>query len=46
VLVEKSNGIHACLGPSDLVGIEVKVNEIWLAFGFESHIHAWNMARG
>jgi len=45
--VEKSGGIHACLGPSFLVGIVVKLEEMCLVwFGFESHIHAWNMAWG
>ena len=27
--MEKSSGIHACLGPTDLVGIVVKSEEIW-----------------
>ena len=55
--VDKSDDIHACLGPSDLVGIPVKPGSIdegeviypWEAlvdFGYEPHIHAWNMARG
>jgi len=57
VYVDKSDDIHACLGPSDLVGIPVKPGSIdegeviypWEAlvdFGYEPHIHAWNMARG
>jgi len=29
--VEKSGGIHACLGPSDLVGIAAKPEETWFA---------------
>ena len=56
VQVDKFGGIHACLGLSDLVGIVVKFSSIdegevvqpWEAlvdFGYESHIHPWNMER-
>lgn len=56
VQVEKSNGIHACLWPIDSVWIlvkpgsidEVEVIQPWEAvvdFGYDSHIHAQNMAR-
>ena len=34
--MEKSGGIHACLGPSDLVGIVVKPMETWIGFCCES----------
>lgn len=30
--MEKSSGIHACLGPIDSVGIVVKPGENWIGF--------------